>query len=89
MKTTLAKVLLAATAAAGALALSAGAANAYIVCNAEGVCWHTHAHYNYPAPGIVYHPDDWYFHNRFDNDHWRGDYHRGRGYWRNGAWVTF
>jgi len=37
------------------------------------------------------HPDDWYFHRHWDSDrdyHWRG-YHEGRGYWRNGVWITF
>ena len=43
------------------------------------------------ASRFDYHPDDWYFHRRWegDRDHrWR-DYHEGRGYWRNGVWITF
>jgi hypothetical protein len=72
-------------------ALSAGPANAYVVCNAHE-CWHTHARYRYREPGLVVHPDDWYFHNRWDEHgpyRWRGDYHRDRGFWRNGVWITF
>ncbi len=36
-----------------------------------------------------YHPDDWYFHRRWDDGryHFR-DYHAGRGYYRNGLWIT-
>jgi len=44
------------------------------------------------APGVRFdfHPDDWYFHRHWDNDsryHYR-DYHAGRGYYRNGIWIT-
>lgn len=82
------KLLVAATALGSLVALT-GTASARIVCNAEGDCWHTDARYHYPGVGYVYHPDDWYFHQTWDaNRHWR-DYHRGRGYWRGGVWVTF
>jgi hypothetical protein len=38
---------------------------------------------------VVVHPDDWYFHQRWDDRHrWR-DYHEGRGYYRDGIWVPF
>jgi ABC-type glycerol-3-phosphate transport system substrate-binding protein len=39
--------------------------------------------------GAVVHPDSWYFHQHWDaNHHWM-DHHEGRGYYRNGAWITF
>jgi hypothetical protein len=77
---------------AGTLALSATSASAYTVCNRAGDCWHTDARYKYREPGIVVHPDDWYFHQDWDHDHarhWRAEHHEGRGFWRNGVWVTF
>ena len=76
---------------AGPLAVSATSASAAVVCNRAGECWHTDARYRYREPGIVVHPDDWYFHQTWDRDHrWRTeDHHRERGFWRNGVWVTF
>ncbi len=82
---------LAVTALAGAaLGAAATSANAAVVCNGAGDCWHTHARYGYPGGGYAYHPDDWYFHRSWGAGpyHWH-DYHPGRGYWRNGAWVQF
>ena len=34
-------------------------------------------------------PDDWYFHQHWDSDHEHHyrDYHKGRGYYKDGAWV--
>jgi hypothetical protein len=79
--------------AVGAIALAfSSPASARIVCNRYGDCWHTDARYDYDRDlAARYHPDDWYFHRHWDSDrdyHWR-DYHEGRGYWRNGEWVTF
>jgi hypothetical protein len=80
---------LAATALA-ALTIGAGAARAEVVCNPAGDCWHVHRHETYPEPGYAYHPDDWYFHRSWGGGQYRWhDYHPGRGYWRNGVWVTF
>lgn len=83
---------LAAAGAAATIALSAAPAFAEVVCNRDGDCWHTDHRYNYePNLGIVVHPDDWYFHQRWDRDdrrHWR-DYHEGRGYYRGGVWIPF
>ncbi|HYS45795.1 MAG TPA: hypothetical protein VEM35_05125 [Rhizomicrobium sp.] len=78
----------------GASALTAMAvpASAYIACNRFGDCWHTESRYRPPGMRFDYHPDDWYFHERWDGDerrHWRSDYHRDRGYYRNGLWITF
>jgi hypothetical protein len=81
------KVMLAATAAAAGLCLGASAASAEIVCNSENQCWHAHRHYNYqPGWGIAVHPDNWRW-GSTEQYTWRE--HRGRGYWRNGAWVKF
>ena len=76
----------------GVLAISAGPASAYVVCNSNGDCWHTDHRYRYGRDlGTRYHNDDWYFHQRWDQDHerhWR-DYHDGRGGYRNGIWFNF
>ncbi|MBV9549766.1 MAG: hypothetical protein JO256_08860 [Alphaproteobacteria bacterium] len=86
---TLKKLLLGAALGVGALIGVASSASAYVVCNREGDCWHTESRYRYPGIGFSYHPDDWYFHQRWDADRrWR-EYNRGRGYWRGGVWVTF
>jgi hypothetical protein len=81
-------VILGAAAGIGALMALAAPASAYVVCNAGGDCWHTEARYHYPEAGYVYHPDDWYFHRHWDAGRFH-DYHEGRGYYRNGLWVTF
>jgi hypothetical protein len=76
----------------GALTAIALPASAYIACNDYGDCWHTESHWRAPGMRFEYHPDDWYFHRHWDEDrdrHWRSDYHEGRGYWRNGIWITF
>jgi hypothetical protein len=68
-------------------ALTATAASAAVVCNAEGECWHVHHNYNYhPEFGLVVHPDGWAW---GANDHYTWHEHTGRGYWHNGAWITF
>jgi hypothetical protein len=88
-------MLLAATALTiGTVALQAQPASARIVCNSYGDCWHTDARYDYNRYdrgfGAQYHPDDWYFHRHWDSEreHWR-DYHEGRGYYKNGIWLSF
>jgi len=72
---------------AGALAATAVPASAYVACNRYGECWHTPNRYAYPPRfGIVVHPDTWHWrHGR----HYRWHEHAGRGYWRNGVWITF
>ena len=72
---------------AAALAATASTASAEIVCNGAGDCWHAHDHYTYePTFGVTIHPDNWKW---ADRDHYRWREHEGRGYWRNGLWVTF
>jgi len=81
------KFAAAAVLALSAVTMSAGAASAAVVCNGEGQCWHVHHPYNYrPEYGVVVHPDNWRW---GPNDHYAWREHRGRGYWRNGAWVRF
>jgi len=79
-----------AVAGAGALLAITLPASAYIACNREGDCWHTEDR-TVPPPGVhfSFHPDDWYFHRHWNDEHmrWR-DYREGRGYWRNGVWIT-
>jgi hypothetical protein len=73
----------------GALVATTGAASARMVCNSEGDCWHTESRYTYPGTGYGYHNDDWYFHQKWnDRNHYR-DYHEGRGYYKNGVWLSF
>ncbi len=75
----------------GALVTTTAPAAARVVCNNQGDCWHTDA----PPPripGITFsaHPDDWYFHQTWENNndrHYR-DYHSGRGYYKGGVWIT-
>ena len=74
---------------ASGLVLSSTNASAYVACNAEGDCWHTDQRYHPPGVTFTYHPDDWYFHRHWADEHdrhWR-EYHEGRGYWRNGVWI--
>jgi hypothetical protein len=88
---TLTHKLIATAALAGGIAMMASSpASAYVACNSVGDCWHTDTRYASP-PGVTFtwHPDEWYFHQRWDDrHHWR-DYHEGRGYWRNGVWLSF
>ena len=77
--------------AAGALAFVTTTASAEIVCNRDNPadCWHVKEHYDYqPTFGLTIHPDNWRWEDR-DRDHYRWHEHEGRGYWRNGLWVTF
>jgi hypothetical protein len=71
---------------ATALALTATSAAAYVVCNAEGECWHTHYNNYHPEWGVTVHPDGWAW---GAGDHYRWHEHHGRGYWHNGIWLHF
>lgn len=85
---TLTTKALGATLIAASLAASATAANAYVVCNRAGECWHVQDRYDYPAAaGVVIHGDGWVF-DRPAAYHWAKD-HSGRGYWQNGHWRRF
>ncbi len=79
----------------GALAATTTAAEARTVCNRYGDCWHEYGdRYDYPPTlGVRFYGDSWRHRSWHDRDHygryhWR-DRHDGRGYWRNGIWITF
>jgi len=86
MKKLLLQGAFAALIGAGGLAATATSASAYVACNRAGDCWHTTERYSYrPTFGITIHDDNWKW--RGHHNRWRE--HDGRGYWRNGLWVTF
>jgi hypothetical protein len=95
MKRKMTYLLAAAGIAFGGLVSIPTPAAARIVCNSYGDCWHVDSRWDYNRYdrgfGARWHPDDWYFHRHWDQDrdyHWR-DYHEGRGYYRNGIWLSF
>jgi hypothetical protein len=72
---------------AGALALTATAASAAVVCNDEGDCWRVRGRPAYgPDLRLNIHPDDWRW-SRHDRYRWR-EPGRGHGYWRGGDWIV-
>jgi hypothetical protein len=82
---TLLNKLTAASLGLAALAFATGA-QAAVVCNGDGDCWHAREAYTYPpAAGIVVHPDNW----AWTGEKYRWHEHEGRGYWHNRAWVEF
>jgi hypothetical protein len=88
LKSTLFKGALIAAASAALVGAAASSASAAVVCNQWHECWHTGDAYTYPPGfGIVVHGDDWRAHH-MHGWRWRDD-HDGRGYWRNGVWITF
>ncbi len=90
MKTFLVSAALSAVIAAGSLVAFTAPASASVVCNRTGDCWHTTEKYKYrPSFGLTVHPDNWYFHRGRRPLSLERDYHEGRGYWRNGVWITF
>lgn len=69
------------------LGFAASTASAAIVCNRAGECWHVRGRFAPRAEwGLVVHPNHWRWGPR---EHFVWREHRGRGYWRNGVWVTF
>ena len=72
--------------ALAALAFSSLTASAAVVCNASGVCWHTHANYTFPPDvHVVIHPNGWHWGH---GQHFVWREHGGPGYWRNGVWIN-
>jgi hypothetical protein len=72
---------------AGVLAVNTTGASAAIVCNDEGDCWHTRSRVEYrPEFRLHVYPDSWKWH---EHEKYRWREHTGRGYWRNGVWITF
>jgi len=81
------KILVAGAVALIAMVVMAGSASAYIVCNQEGDCWHSHRRESVPGQSFEYHSDDWYFHQQWGTYRRFRDYREGRGYWHNGVWI--
>ena len=72
----------------GAILTSTVGADARTVCNRDGDCWHESSRYDYPATvAFRFHDNGWHRHHR-DHYNWR-DNHDGRGYYRQGVWVSF
>jgi hypothetical protein len=88
LKTALSAAAISTLMAAGALMATAVPASAYVACNREGDCWHTDARPRVPGVTLSVHPDDWYFHQRWDDNRHFRDYHEGHGYYKGGVWVT-
>lgn len=90
MKKTLTLAAIAATLAVGGVAATASTASAAVVCNRAGDCWHVDRRVVYPRQHFEYHPDSWYFHQKWDDNrrHWR-EHHDDRGWYENGAWVPY
>jgi len=92
MKAFVSSLAVAAGLGLGGLAVTATPASAYVVCNASGDCWHTDHRYRYqPTFALRTYPDSWYFHRDWEREkamRWRS-HHDGRGYYRNGVWITF
>ena len=86
MKFKLSAAAIAAVIGVGALA-AGSSASARVVCNAEGDCWHVDNRVAYPHVVLQSHPDDWYFHQKWDDHHHWRDAHEGRGYYEHGVWV--
>lgn len=81
------KLAVAALIGAASIAITTTSASAWIVCNREGECWHTHHRYMYRSEfGIVVHPDGWVW---GPGEHYVWREHPGRGYWRGGVWINF
>jgi hypothetical protein len=87
LKRALSATVFAALMATGASVATAGPASAYLACNRDGDCWHTESRVHAPGVRFDYHPNDGYFHQRWDGDRHYRDYHEGRGYYRGGLWI--
>ena len=87
MKNILATGTVAALLGVSGVAVTTTSASAAIVCNQENECWHVRDKYEYkPEFGVTVHENNWKW-GAGDKYRWRE--HTGRGYWRNGVWITF
>jgi hypothetical protein len=87
MKNILATGAVAALLGVSGVAVTTTSASAAIVCNQENECWHVRDKYEYkPEFGVTVHEDNWQWQ---PTEHYTWREHEGRGYWRNGAWITF
>lgn len=76
-------------ASVSAIAISATAASAKIVCNDDGDCWHVKKYREYPPDvKLRVYEDDWKWSDSDSKRHrWREPGHDRHGYWRGGVWV--
>jgi len=84
------KILLtAAFAAATLVTVGSAPASAAVVCNSYGDCWRTEGRPRYPSHlRLRVMPDNWQWRRHEQRRYrWR-DSGPGRGYYRNGVWVT-
>lgn len=81
----------AALGAACALAFTASASSAAIVCNSDGDCWHVKKRHTYrPEFGLRVYPDSWKWSSHEHRKYrWREPDGDRRGYWRKGVWIDF
>jgi len=89
LKTAVSAAAVALLMGAGTLVVTTGTASARMVCNTDGDCWHSERNYRYPGTGYSHHPDDWYFHQTWNDQRHYRDYHDGRGYYKGGVWIGF
>ena len=79
------KAITSAVLVVGTLAVLAISASADIICNNEGVCWHTHNPYDYPPEAhVTIHDNNWHW---GPNEHYTFREHAGRGYWSGDTWI--
>ena len=79
--------LFAALACTAALALSATAASAAVVCNDEGDCWRVKERRDYkPDLKLRVYDDDWKW-KEGEKYRWRDPGGPGHGYYRGGVWI--
>ena len=84
---TITKLAAAALLSVATVAVTASSASAYVACNREGECWHVRDRYDYhqnTASSFIRTTGA-----GARNEHYRWHEHQGRGYWRNGIWITF
>jgi hypothetical protein len=83
--TLLTKTFIGAVLGAGVLAFSTRSVSAEIICNSEGVCWHTHTPYDYPPEAhVTVHENEWHWGS---SEHYTFREHAGRGYWSGDNWI--
>ena len=79
--------VLTALAYTAALALSATAASAAVICNDEGDCWRVKEKRDYkPELKLRVYDDNWKW-KEGEKYRWR-EAGTGHGYWRGGVWVN-
>lgn len=70
--------------------IATSSAQAAVVCNDAGDCWRVEREHKYPADARLHiYGDDWkWAEDEADRYRWR-EPGEGRGYYRDGVWVTF